>query len=62
VEVGFKGIQLRATAFDAYALREIGFNGWVIVELDRVVDPGGSPKRSTAANRDYVVRQLGLTL
>jgi inosose dehydratase len=44
------------------ALKEIGFDGWAIVELDRVVDPGGSPKASAAANRDYVVNQLGLTL
>jgi inosose dehydratase len=44
------------------ALRDIGFDGWAIVELDRVVDPGGSPKASAAANRDYVVGPLGLTL
>jgi sugar phosphate isomerase/epimerase len=44
------------------ALRDIGFDGWAIVELDRVVDPGGSPKASATANRDYVVGQLGLTL
>ena len=44
------------------ALREIGFDGWAIVELDRVVDAGGSPKASAAANRDYVVGQLGLAL
>ena len=44
------------------AARTIGFDGWAIVELDRVVDPGGSPKASAAANRDFVVNQLGLTL
>jgi inosose dehydratase len=44
------------------ALRDVGFDGWAIVELDRVVDPGGSPKASAAANRDYVVGPLGLTL
>jgi inosose dehydratase len=44
------------------ALVEIGFDGWAIVELDRVVDPGGSPKASAAANREFVTRQLGLTL
>jgi inosose dehydratase len=44
------------------ALKEVGFEGWAIVELDRVVDTGGSPKASAAANRDYVVNQLGLTL
>jgi inosose dehydratase len=44
------------------ALRDVGFDGWAIVELDRVVDPDGSPKASAIANRDYVVKQLGLTL
>ena len=44
------------------ALKDIGFDGWVIVELDRVVDSGGSAKASAAANRDYVVNQLGLPL
>jgi inosose dehydratase len=44
------------------ALRSIGYSGWAIVELDRVVDPGGTPKASAEANREYVVKQLGLTL
>ena len=44
------------------ALAAIGFDGWAICELDRVVDAGGSPKASALANRDYVVTQLGLTL
>jgi inosose dehydratase len=44
------------------ALREIGYEGWAIVELDRVVDPGDTPKTAALANRDYVVNQLKLTL
>jgi sugar phosphate isomerase/epimerase len=44
------------------ALEAIGFDGWAIVELDRVVDPGGSPKASAAANRDFVAKELGLTV
>jgi inosose dehydratase len=44
------------------ALKDVGFEGWAIVELDRVVDAGGSPKSSAEANREYVVRQLGLVL
>jgi inosose dehydratase len=44
------------------ALKDIGFAGWAIVELDRVVDEAGSPKASATANRDYVVKQLGLAL
>jgi inosose dehydratase len=43
-------------------LKAIGFAGWAIVELDKVVDAGGTPKASAAANRAYVVNQLGLTL
>ena len=44
------------------ALKDIGFDGWAIIELDRVVDPDGTPKASAAANRDYAVKELGLTL
>jgi inosose dehydratase len=44
------------------ALKAIGFGGWAIVELDRVPDPGGSPKASAIANRNYLERQLGLAL
>jgi len=44
------------------ALQKSGFEGWAIVELDRVVDPGGTPKAAAEANRDYVVKELGLRL
>jgi inosose dehydratase len=44
------------------ALRDNGFDGWAIIELDRVVDAGGSPKASAEANRNYAIQQLGLTL
>lgn len=44
------------------ALRDNGFDGWAIIELDRVVDAGGSPKASAEANREFVIKQLGLTL
>lgn len=44
------------------ALQKNGFDGWAIVELDRVVDPGGTPKASAETNREYVVNQLGLRL
>ena len=43
------------------ALKDIGFEGWAIVERDRVVDQGGTPKASAEANRAFVVNQLGLT-
>jgi len=44
------------------ALKTAGYDGWAIVELDRVVDPDGSPKTSAIANREYVVTELGLKL
>jgi inosose dehydratase len=44
------------------ALKTAGYEGWAIVELDRVVDPDGTPKASAAANRQYVETQLGLTV
>jgi len=44
------------------ALRDIGYKGWAIIELDRVVDPGGTPRASAIANRDYARNQLRLTI
>ena len=44
------------------ALKDIGFDGWAIVELDRVPEPEGTPKSSAIANREYVATQLGLTI
>ena len=40
------------------ALREINFSGWGIVELDRVPDPGGTPKQSAETNKQYLVEKL----
>ncbi len=44
------------------ALKEVGFKGWAIIELDKVPDADGSPKASALANKQYAVQQLGLTL
>jgi inosose dehydratase len=44
------------------ALKAANYDGWAIVELDKVVDPDGSPKASAIANREFVVKQLGLVL
>ena len=44
------------------ALKENGFNGWAIIELDKVPDANGSAKASALANRQYAVQQLGLAL
>src|ERR1051326_317702 len=36
------------------ALAEIGFDKWAIVELDRVVDPGRTPKQAAEINKQYL--------
>jgi inosose dehydratase len=42
------------------ALKDIGFKGWAIIELDRVPDATGSPKASALVNKQYAMQQLGL--
>lgn len=44
------------------ALKANQFSGWAIVELDKVVDPNGTPKSSAEANRRFAATQLGLGL
>jgi inosose dehydratase len=58
VELGHGKVDVKACAT---ALREISFDGWAIVELDRP-EPGSSPKECATANADYVVKQLNLSL
>jgi inosose dehydratase len=43
------------------ALRGIAFDKWAIVELDRVPDPGRTPKESAEINKRYLVER-GLAL
>ena len=43
------------------ALKEIGFAGWAVVELDQVPG-GGSPKQAAVINRQDLEQQLGLTV
>jgi inosose dehydratase len=44
------------------ALRDIAFDKWAIVELDRVPDPGRTPKESAEMNRRYLVNQMRQTI
>jgi inosose dehydratase len=44
------------------ALREINFSGWGIVELDRVPDPGRTPKESAEINKRYLIEKVHQTL
>ena len=44
------------------ALNEINFKGWGVVELDRVPDPGRTPKESAEINRRYLEETLKQTV
>jgi inosose dehydratase len=43
------------------ALSDVKFNGWAIVELDRVPEPTRSPKESASISKHYLESTLGLT-
>jgi len=59
VELGRGRVDLKAVFA---ALNEINFKGWGVVELDRVPDPGRTPKESAEINRRYLEGALGQTL
>ena len=63
---GYEWVELGRGRVDvkgcAAALKEIGFRGWAIVELDRVTEPTGSPRASAILNKRYVEQELGLTV
>ena len=44
------------------ALAEVGYGGWVIIELDAVPDAGGSPSASMLTSKRYVEQVLKLAL
>jgi len=44
------------------ALADIGFDGWAIVELDRVPDPGRTAKESAELNKKYLVERMHQTI
>jgi inosose dehydratase len=44
------------------AVKQVGFTGWAIVELDRVPDPSRTPKDSAIIARDYLQRELRFTI
>lgn len=41
------------------ALGEVGFAGWIVVELDAVPDRARTPKESAEVNRRYLIERLG---
>ena len=44
------------------ALGDVAFDKWVIVELDRVPDPGRTPKESAEMNKRYLIEQARQTI
>jgi inosose dehydratase len=44
------------------SLSDISYDKWAIVELDRVPDPGRTPKESAEMNRRYLIEQARLTI
>jgi inosose dehydratase len=44
------------------ALRDIKYDKWAIVELDRVPDPGRTPKESAEMNKRYLLEQAHQTI
>ena len=56
VELGRGQVDIQAVM---HALDKAGFNGWAVVELDRVPDPAGTPKQSAIINKNYIEKTLG---
>jgi inosose dehydratase len=44
------------------ALRDINYDKWAIVELDRVPDPGRTPKEAAELNKRYLIDQAHQTI
>jgi len=44
------------------ALSDVGFDGWAIVELDRVPEPSRTPAESAAISKHYLESVIGLNL
>lgn len=59
VELGRGSVDLPAV-FEA--LGRVEFDGWAVVELDRVVDPETTPKDAAIVARRYIEQTLGLSI
>jgi inosose dehydratase len=57
VELGHGKVDVRAVIA---ALKEIGFTGWAVVELDAVPDQTRTPKDCAVINKKYIEETLGL--
>jgi inosose dehydratase len=56
VELGRGAVDLRGVFA---ALRDVGFKGWAVVELDSVSVPSESPKEAAAGNKRYLEKDVG---
>jgi len=65
-QLGYEFVELGRGRVDVpgvfAALREIAFDKWAIVELDRVPEPGRTPKESAEMNRRYLVERMHETI
>jgi inosose dehydratase len=59
VELGRGRVDLRGVFA---VLREINYRKWAIVELDRVPDPGRTPKEAAETNKRYLLETMHQTL
>ena len=59
VELGRGRVDLPGTFA---ALKDVGYRGWIILELDAVPDAGGSPTASMLASKQYIEQVLKLSL
>lgn len=57
VELGQGSVDLRGVFG---ALREVGFRGWAVVELDSVPEGGGSPREANAISKRYLKDVIGV--
>ena len=44
------------------ALAEIKFEGWAVVELDRVTDPKLTPKECAEINKRFLTQKMNQTI
>jgi inosose dehydratase len=63
---GFQFVELGRGTVDLpgvfRALRDVAFDGWAVVELDRVPDAARSPAESAEISKRYLERVIGLTI
>jgi inosose dehydratase len=44
------------------ALRKVNYNGWAVVELDRVPDKSRTPKESALISKSYLEQKIGVSV